>query len=129
MITIKVKQSQDKVEMELREMEIYMKYKRYMPYLENAGKRGVAALREATPKNTGLTSESWDYEIVADNAGVTIVWSNSNVEKNWFNVALALQYGHGTRNGGFVEGIDYINPALRPLFEEIAKTLWREVNS
>ena len=102
---------------------------RYLDSILNKyGKRGVDALAASTPKDTGLTAASWNYEISRyDDGNVSIVWTNSNMSRDWFNVALYLQYGHGTRNGGWVEGIDYINPALRPIFEQMADEAWMEV--
>lgn len=88
--------------------------------------RGVEALRAATPRDSGLTADSWVAEIEKTASGVTIWWSNTNVE-NGFHVAIGLQYGHGTGNGGWIEGYDYINPALRPIFDEIAEAVWKEV--
>lgn len=94
---------------------------------EKFGQMGVEALREATPKDTGLTADSWYYEITNKDGKLVIQWLNSNVVDGWCNVAIMLQYGHATGNGGYVEGIDYINPALRPIFDKIAKHAWREV--
>lgn len=97
------------------------------PYsgLERHAQRGVEALRQATPEKSGLTADSWSYEIErGDN--VTIWWKNSN-SVNGFNVAIGLQYGHGTGTGGWVEGYDYINPALKSIFDQIADDVWREV--
>lgn len=97
--------------------------------LSKYGDKGVEALRSATPKETGLTADSWGYEINVDSGGVTINWLNTNDADGWFNVAAGLQFGHGTGTGGWVEGIDYINPALKPVFDEIAEDLWNEVRS
>lgn len=95
--------------------------------LDKYGKRGVEALAEATPKDTGKTSESWTYEIVKSKEGrYEIVWKNSNVVNN-VNVAILLQYGHATGNGGFVKGIDYINPAIQSIFQEMSNEAWEEV--
>lgn len=94
---------------------------------ETFGREGVEALREATPKDSGLTADSWYYEITEDNGKLAIQWLNSNVVDGWCNIAVILQYGHGTGTGGYVEGIDYINPALRPVFDRIAKHAWEEV--
>ena len=100
------------------------------PILDKYGKRGVELLKEATPKDTGKTSESWSYDIEQDDHGDwKIVWSNSNVVDDWANVAVLLQYGHATRNGGYVQGIDYINPALSQVFKGIADEAWKEVMS
>jgi hypothetical protein len=98
------------------------------PYsgLDAYAQRGVEALQSATPEESGLTASSWTYEIVKNASGVTIWWNNTNVV-NGFNVAIGLQYGHGTGTGGWVEGYDYINPALRPIFDEIADGVWEEV--
>ena len=98
------------------------------PILEKYGKRGVEALKEATPKDSGKTADSWIYEIVKDERGnYQIVWSNTNVVDGWANVAILLQYGHATRNGGFVKGTDYINPAIEKVFQGMAEEAWREV--
>lgn len=90
------------------------------------GKIGVEALRSATPKKTGLTANSWYYEISHDQNGLSIEWKNSNIIR-YVSIALVLQYGHGTRNGGYVKGRDYINPAIQPVFDQIAKEAWDEV--
>lgn len=94
--------------------------------LDKYGKKGVYYLSRATPKDTGLTAASWTYEILHDGRGATIVWRNKNIQKG-VNIAMILQYGHGTRNGGWVEGIDYINPALEKVFNEMAKDAQKEV--
>lgn len=96
------------------------------PVLEKYGQMGVDALREATPKDTGKTSESWSYSIEMENGVARVIWSNSNVS-DWANVAVLIQYGHATRNGGYVEGIDYINPAMSSIFEKMAQDIWKEV--
>lgn len=94
--------------------------------LEPLAQRGVEALRAVTPRQSGITADSWYYEIVNQQGSVTIWWKNSN-QVNGFHVAIGLQYGHGTGTGGWVEGQDYINPALRPIFDEIADAVWKEV--
>lgn len=96
----------------------------YLKDLDSYGKEGVAALRANTPYDTGRTAESWDYEIVREDGKVTIYWKNSNVQGDDCNIAVILQYGHATKNGGWVEGVDYINPALKPIFEKIANNAW-----
>ena len=99
------------------------------PILDKYGRRGVEALKEATPKDSGKTSESWVYEIVKDEKGqYQIVWSNTNKNNN-VNIAILLQYGHATRNGGFVKGVDYINPAIAKVFQGMANEAWEEVRS
>jgi len=94
--------------------------------LDRYGEEGVRALAEATPKDTGLTAASWRYRIVRGEGSVTISFDNTNFQ-NGVPIAIILQYGHATRNGGYVQGIDYINPALRPVFEKIADAAWEEV--
>ena len=94
--------------------------------LDKYGQMGVDALKQATPRRTGKTAESWDYEIVAENNKVSIYWTNTNIN-NGVNIAVILQYGHGTRSGRYVQGIDYINPAMKPVFEDIADKAWKEV--
>lgn len=100
----------------------------YRSVLEKYAKQGVAALVSATPIETGETASSWDYEIIQNESSISIVWNNSHVEKG-VNIAVILQYGHGTRHGGWVEGVDYINPALRPIFDAMADAAWKEVTS
>ena len=94
--------------------------------LDRYGREGVAALASATPVDTGLTASSWRYEIKHENGSVTISFLNSNIQ-NGVPIAIILQYGHGTNNGGWVEGRDYINPAIQPIFDKIADDAWREV--
>lgn len=96
--------------------------------LETYGKRGVQALASATPVRTGKTASSWEYEIHRSKGEISITWTNSNMVDG-VNIAIILQYGHGTRNGGFVMGRDYINPAIQPIFDEMAESAWKEVNS
>ena len=106
-----------------------MQEKKFLSNLNKYGERGVQLLSENTPRDTGLTASSWYYKIEDDGETLTLTWYNSNVKKDYFNVALMLQYGHATKNGGWVEGIDYINPALKPLFDEMEKDIWEEVKS
>ena len=94
--------------------------------LDKYGRAGVAALASATPVDTGLTASSWYYEISNKNGSAMISFHNSNIQ-NGVPIAIILQYGHGTRNGGWVEGRDYINPAIRPIFDQIADDAWKEV--
>lgn len=96
--------------------------------LDEYGKMGVEALSAATPYDTGLTSQSWYYEIQNGNTESSITFCNSNINKG-VSIAIILQYGHGTRNGGWVEGRDYINPAIQPIFQAIADKAWKEVTS
>lgn len=94
--------------------------------LNTYGKAGAQALSAATPIDTGKTASSWSYEIVKEEGKTTIAWKNSNINRG-VNIALILQYGHGTGTGGWVEGTDYINPALRPIFERMADKAWEAV--
>lgn len=96
--------------------------------LDKYGEMGVKALEEATPKKTGLTSRSWYYEIIHDpiEDTITISWNNDNFQQGQ-HIALILQEGHATRGGGYFEGIDYINPALKPIFKQIEKEAIGEV--
>lgn len=94
--------------------------------LEKYGQMGVEALRSATPVDSGKTAESWGYEISVGKEGATIHWTNTNQNKGVY-IAVILQYGHGTGTGGYVQGIDYINPAIRPVFDKIAEEAWMEV--
>ena len=94
--------------------------------LDKYGREGVAALASATPIDTGLTAGSWYYEIENKNGRATISFHNSNIQ-NGVPIAIILQYGHGTGNGGWVEGRDYINPAIQPIFDKIVNNAWREV--
>lgn len=95
-------------------------------FLEQLGKEGVEALSKATPVDTGLTAKSWYYKIVTDGNTVALQWLNSNVNDG-VPIAVIIQYGHATGTGGYIEGIDYINPTLRPIFERILKTAWKGV--
>lgn len=94
--------------------------------LDKYGREGVAALSSATPVETGLTASSWYYKITNKKNQVRITFYNSNLQ-NGVPIAVILQYGHGTGTGGWVEGRDYINPAVRPVFDKIADTAWKEV--
>lgn len=98
----------------------------YLNVLEKYGQRGVDALAAATPKDSGLTAASWGYEIQHDGDKTSIIFTNSNINKGC-NIAILLQYGHGARNGGYVQGRDYINPAIQPIFDQIASDAWKEV--
>ena len=94
--------------------------------LERYAKEGVAALSAATPVDSGLTASSWGYEITINRGSYVISWTNSNINDG-VPIAIILQYGHGTGTGGWVEGRDYINPAIQPIFDKIADEAWREV--
>ena len=94
--------------------------------LHKYGRKGVSALAAATPVDSGLTASSWSYEVSISRQSYTIAWSNSYINKG-VPIAIILQYGHGTGTGGYVQGRDYINPAIQPIFDEIADSAWREV--
>lgn len=124
MITVKVKGSFAKTEAFLKKaskMQICAILNKY-------GAKGVEALSKNTPVDTGLTAESWSYEIVETGSGYKIYWKNSNIVDG-VPIAIILQYGHGTGTGGYVQGRDYINPALQPVFDELADSAWKEVPS
>ena len=98
----------------------------HMGDLDKYGRAGVEALASATPVDSGETANSWYYEIMNSNGSAKITFNNSNIQ-NGVPIAIILQYGHGTGTGGWVEGRDYINPAIQPIFDEIANNAWREV--
>lgn len=106
----------------------YMKKDDIFAALDRYGKEGVAALSAATPVDSGLAASSWYYEVTKARGSYSIEWLNSDVE-NGFPVAIRLQYGYGTGTGGYVQGRDYINPALRPVFDRIANDVWKAVTS
>lgn len=94
--------------------------------LKKYGERGVEALRAATPRDTGTTAESWSYEIHTGIDSVEVVWSNSNNNHGVY-IAVLIEYGHATRNGGWVHGVDFINPAIQPIFDEMADDIWKSL--
>lgn len=96
--------------------------------LDSLAQQGVSALISGTPTDSGLAAESWGYEIERSGRSVTIKWTNDDIE-NGFPVAIMLQYGHGTGTGGYVQGRDYINPAMKPVFDRIADEVWKAVTS
>jgi hypothetical protein len=96
--------------------------------LRRFGHQGVVALENATPVDSGLTAKSWDYKITAKGGKYTIIWVNNHVEDG-VPIAIILQYGHGTRNGGYVQGRNYINPAIQPIFAKIAEDVWKVVTN
>lgn len=105
----------------LKQGDIYKDLNRY-------GRMGADALSKATPRDTGLTANSWTYDITRTATKTIISWNNTNAN-NGTKVAILLQYGHGTGTGGYVAGTDYINPALRPIFDQIAEDVWKKVTS
>lgn len=105
-----------------------MKRREYLNVLDEFGRDGVQALRNATPVDSGATAEAWDYEIKRTRNYTEIVWINSNINDG-VPIAVILQYGHGTGTGGYVQGRYYINPAIRPIFDKIAEKAWKVVTS
>ena len=101
--------------------------RRIYQLLNEYGKQGVELLRDATPVDTGKTATGWDYEIEVNSQGISLYWVNNNVNEG-VPIAILIQYGHATRSGSYVQGVDYINPGLRPLFESMATKLWKEVS-
>lgn len=95
--------------------------------LDSYGREGVSALSAATPIDTGKTAASWDYKTVIGDGFISITWTNSNTTPSGIPIVVLIQYGHGTRNGGYVQGRDFINPAIQPLFDKIADEIWKEV--
>lgn len=121
----------------IRERGSFQKTKRYLkglrrrqlrPILERYAKEGMAVLAAATPVDSGVTAASWGYEISITKSGFSVAWTNDNVVKG-VPIAIILQYGHATGTGGFVQGQDYINPAIRPVIDKMTDTLWREVKA
>lgn len=123
---IKIKQSGD-----FRKTEMFLKKAYNMDFfknLERYAREGVSALASSTPVDSGETAESWNYEIRKTKNEISIYWTNSNVNDG-VPIAVLIQYGHGTKNGGYVLGRDFINPAIRPIFDKIAESVWKEVTS
>ena len=113
---------------DFRKTEKFMKNartKKLMSILKQYGEEGLAALMVATPLDTGRTASSWRYEINVENNCIRLVFHNDNIQ-NGVPIAIILQYGHATGTGGWVEGRDYINPAIQPVFDKIAKSAWKE---
>lgn len=103
------------------------KERKFFKALDKYGKQGVEALSQATPRDTGTTAESWDYEIHWSKGQFTINWTNSNLSEPGIPVAVLIQYGHVTKNGGYVQGRDFINPAIAPIFDKLANDAWKEM--
>lgn len=123
MISVKVKGSFDKTEKFLD--RITKRHDRAV--LEKYGREGVAALSAATPVDTGLTASSWDYRIDETETSMSLIFTNSNKTSTNIPIAILLQYGHGNGKGGYVQGRDYINPTVQPIFDKILDKLWKEV--
>jgi len=124
MIDVKSTGSFDKTESYLKQMST----KSLFSDLQNYGRMGVNALAQSTPKDSGKTAKSWDYRIIEKPGKVVIEWFNTNVN-NGENIAILIQYGHATGNGGYIQSKDYINPAMRPVFENITANIWKKVTN
>lgn len=124
MISVTSKGSFDHTEAYLRKLSTFDP----RPILEKAAQEGVRALSSATPIDSAVARNSWTYKITGGRGRVTIEWHNTDIE-NGFPVAIMLQYGHGTGTGGYVQGRDYINPAMKPTFDKIANEVWKAVTS
>jgi len=122
MITVRHSGNFNKLEKFLAEA----KKKKFYSLLDSYGRQGVDALSSATPIDSGYTSISWKYSIEMTSTGYQITWYNTNVVKG-VPIAIIIQYGHGTRGGGYVQGRDYINPAITPIFNKLANDLWKEI--
>ncbi len=122
MIRIKQKGDLKKITSYLKKLEHPIS----LSLLKKYGEEGVAALEAATPFDTGLTAKSWEYKASVSDGRAVLTFYNTNIQ-NGVPIAIILQYGHGTRNGGWVEGRDYINPAIQPIFDKLAKEAWKEV--
>lgn len=124
MITVDTTGSFEKMEKFLHNMSQI----RFREILDHYGQVGVDALASATPVRSGLTAQSWTHKVVVDKGSTTLLWLNTNVNDG-VPVAIILQYGHGTGTGGYVQGYDYINPAIRPVFDMITEAVWNEVKN
>jgi hypothetical protein len=124
-IYLEVKGDFSKTYKSLKDLSLFSTYK-LMGILEKYGEEGVRALQSTTPKDSGLTASSWSYDIEVEKDLITISWNNSNINDG-VPIAVLIQYGHGTGTGGYVEGVDYINPAMHPIFKQIADSAWKEV--
>jgi hypothetical protein len=123
-VTFESSGSFDKFERSLKKMQKL----NFEQFLRGQALKGVNALRAATPRNSGVAASSWGYQIRQNRGGITITWTNNDVE-NGFPVVVALQYGYATGTGGYVQGRDFINPAMRPVFDDIANDIWKAVTS
>lgn len=101
--------------------------KKYVTRLESLAREGVTALSSATPVDSGKTAASWDYTIVVSRNKIKMVWSNDNVTEEGTPIALLIQFGHATSSGSYLYGTDFINPAIKPIFDRIAREAWKEV--
>ena len=126
MITIRCRGNYNKTEKFLKESKDINELRQIM---EKYGREGVAALSAATPIDTGETASSWTFEVVQDSDGISLVFNNSNTTVTGIPIVVLLQYGHGNGRGGYVQGRDFINPAIQPIFDKLAEEAWREVTT
>lgn len=122
MVSVSVNGNYTKTDNFLRKLENLL----YLGKLDEYGRMGVEALRNNTPRDSGVTAESWGYEFHYSKDSFTITWTNDNISE-YIPVVLLIQYGHGTKDGGYVQGRDFINPAMQPIFDDIAAKMWKEV--
>ncbi len=125
MLKLSIKPHPHKTEKDLERL----KRREYLKEINSIVAKGVEALQNATPKRTGKTASSWSYEIQENSNGVTIFWKNDNVTRDGDPIAILIQYGHGTGTGGYVSGVDYINPAMKSVFDDIVNAAWKVVTS
>lgn len=126
MIKIKCRGTYEKTEKFLKDAKDINELRQIM---EKYGREGVAALSADTPVDTGATASSWFFEIIQDRDGISLVFNNSNTTKTGIPIAILLQYGHGNGKGGYVQGRDFINPAIQPIFDRLADEAWKEVTT
>ena len=126
MITIRCRGNYNKTEKFLKESKDINELRQIR---EKYGREGVAALSAATPIDTGETASSWTFEVVQDSDGISLVFNNSNTTVTGIPIVVLLQYGHGNGRGGYVQGRDFINPAIQPIFDKLAEEAWREVTT
>ena len=126
MITIRCRGNYNKTEKFLKESKDINEIRQIM---EKYGREGVAALSAATPIDTGETASSWTFEVVQEGNGISLVFNNSNTTVTAIPIVVLLQYGHGNGRGGYVQGRDFINPAIQPIFDKLAEEAWREVTT
>lgn len=126
MITIRCRGNYNKTEKFLKESKDINEIRQIM---EKYGREGVAALSAATPVDTGETASSWTFEVIQEGDGISLVFNNSNTTVTGIPIVVLLQYGHGNGRGGYVQGRDFINPAIQPIFDKLVEEAWREVTT
>lgn len=126
MIKIRCRGTYEKTEKFLKENKNINELRQIM---EKYGREGVAALSANTPIDTGATASSWFFEVIQDRDGISLIFNNSNTTKTGVPIAILLQYGHGNGKGGYIQGRDFINPAIQPIFDRLADEAWKEVTT